>query len=219
MDKPSLAICTPSGRLPSWSYAFCLARMVGCIKSFSRATVQIELGYATDAARIRLVDFTKREGYSHILFLDDDMSFPGDTADRLIAHDKDIVGANYTSRVFPVRPLAVKDSKHHASRGRSGLEKVDIVPTGIMMVRMSVFERLPLPWFQTTFQPESPLDPMSDDVYFCHLARKHGFDVWVDHDLSMEIGHAGTIEFGHMMAPGAEEETKSLIERAKEQAA
>jgi hypothetical protein len=76
-----------------------------------------------------------------------------------------------------------------------------------------------MPWFQTTFQPETPLDPMSDDIYFCRKAREYGFDIWLDHDLSMEIGHVGTLEYNHQMAPGADEEAKSFIERAKEMAA
>jgi hypothetical protein len=58
-----------------------------------------------------------------------------------------------------------------------------------------------MPWFKTEFQPETPHDFMSDDVWFCNLARKHGHEVWLDHDLSQEIGHIGSVEFHHGLTP------------------
>ena len=35
-----------------------------------------------------------------------------------------------------------------------------------------------------------------EDVYFCTMARVHGFEVWVDHDLSKEVTHIGQFEYG-----------------------
>ncbi len=197
-EKPSLAVCTCSGRHPVWPYTFSVARMLTQLgESFARATYQVELGYATDMARNRLVKFAREGKYSHILFIDDDMSFPPNAAARLLAHGKAIVGANYTCRVFPVVPLAGKDGWRVYSGGKTGIEQVDFVPTGMMLVETRVFDDIELPWFQSTFQPGDPWEFMSDDVYFCNKARKQGHEVWVDHALSNEIGHCGQIEF-HM---------------------
>ena len=38
---------------------------------------------------------------THILWLDSDMRFPADTLGRLLARNRDIVGANYCARRFP----------------------------------------------------------------------------------------------------------------------
>jgi len=35
------------------------------------------------------------------------------------------------------------------------------------------------------------------DVFFCNKARAAGFKIWIDHDVSKEIGHVGTFEFKH----------------------
>lgn len=204
--KPSLAICTPSGREPRWPYTFCVARLMGGLRSFSRVTLQIELGYATDSARCRLVKLVKADNYTHTLFIDDDMSFPADAAERLLSRDKDIVAANYTCRVFPVMPLASIDGSRIFSKGKTGLEEVHAAPTGMMLIKNTVFDKLEMPWFQTTFRPEHPDDWMSDDVWFCARARDAGFKVWIDHDLSNEIAHVGGMEFHHGMTQPPEEQ-------------
>ena len=38
---------------------------------------------------------------THIFFVDSDMSFPGDTLERLLAHDKEIVTVEYNRRRLP----------------------------------------------------------------------------------------------------------------------
>jgi hypothetical protein len=38
---------------------------------------------------------------------------------------------------------------------------------------------------------------MGEDVFFCKKARELGHKIYIDHDVSHEIGHIGTFEFGH----------------------
>jgi hypothetical protein len=38
---------------------------------------------------------------------------------------------------------------------------------------------------------------MGEDVFFCKKAQELGYKVSIDHDVSHEIGHIGTFEFGH----------------------
>ena len=42
----------------------------------------------------------------YLLFVDADMRFPKDTLQILMAHDKDIIGVNATTRSEPVKPTA-----------------------------------------------------------------------------------------------------------------
>jgi len=215
---PSLAVCTASSRDPKWPYTFCIAQLMANLKGFERATLNIELGSVCQMARHRLVDIARRDGYSHILFIDDDMRFPADCADRLLARNKPIVAANYVCRVFPVVPLSAKNGERVYSNGKSGLESVDHAPAGMMMIETSVFDRLPMPWFNTQFLPETPSEYMGEDVFFCRLAREHGYDVWIDHDLSHEIGHVGGIEFHEQLAIPPEK-IPSLVELVKREVA
>jgi hypothetical protein len=38
---------------------------------------------------------------------------------------------------------------------------------------------------------------IGEDVFFCQKAAAAGFKIWIDHDVSKEIGHIGTFEFKH----------------------
>jgi hypothetical protein len=37
---------------------------------------------------------------------------------------------------------------------------------------------------------------LGEDIYFCIKAKDAGIDTYVDHDLSMEIGHIGNYTYG-----------------------
>jgi hypothetical protein len=53
---------------------------------------------------------------------------------------------------------------------------------------MSVFDKLPKPWFTTRIEGEKIL---GEDYYFCEQAAKAGFEIWCDGNLSREVGHIG----------------------------
>lgn len=132
-------------------------------------------------------------GASHVLFIDSDMRFPEDTLDRLLAHDADIVGANYVQRTMPEWWVARKDQQVVSSVGRSGLERVDSVGFGVMLVHAHVFHGLQRPWFDTPYDGTTHL---GEDLYFCQQANAAGFYVRIDHDLSQQVRHQGTVELG-----------------------
>ena len=37
----------------------------------------------------------------------------------------------------------------------------------------------------------------TEDVTFCNKVRAAGNQIWIDHDLSREIRHVGSVAFGH----------------------
>ncbi len=86
---------------------------------------------------------------THILFLDDDMTFPRDTLHQLLSHDKDIVAANCVTKMFPPMPTAEKmDGKPMFTLPDStGLEQATRAGTGVMLVKRHVFEGIIQPWF------------------------------------------------------------------------
>jgi hypothetical protein len=156
------------------------------------------LGIYIANLRQSAVSIAQQTGASHLLFIDADMRFPEDTLDRLLAADKDIVAANCVMRTMPEWWVARKAGQVVSSVGRSGLEQVDSVGCGVMLIRLAVFDDLPRPWFST---PWNGQDHDGEDLYFCRLARAHGFAVWIDHDLSQAVRHTGSVELGVPMVP------------------
>jgi len=124
---------------------------------------------------------------THLLFLDSDMTFPVTTLTRLLAHDKDVVGAVYSQRVSPFHPLGVTDAGEHKHITK-GMHRMRIIPTGCMLIRTALFAKIPKPWFNTIADGDHIL---GEDYYFCEQVRRAGFDVWCDGDLSRDIGHIG----------------------------
>lgn len=139
---------------------------------------------------------------THVLFLDSDMTFPADTIARLLAHDKDIVGCTYARRIHPHTALGRLMDVHDGK-----LQEAIELPSGCLMIRTDVFDKLEAPYFRC--QPYPTLDPlpeamagfdvtgyeapgtMSEDYYFCQAARRAGFKVWADMEMSKELTHIG----------------------------
>jgi hypothetical protein len=143
--------------------------------------------------RNQAVTLARAVGASHLLFIDADMRFPAETADRLLAANQDIVAANYVQRTLPEWCVARRDGQPVPSQGRTGLEAVDAVGCGVMLIRTAVFEAIPSPWFSTPWLGGAH---QGEDVYFCQQARVAGLAVWIDHDLSQRVRHQGTVELG-----------------------
>lgn len=133
---------------------------------------------------------------THILFIDSDMRFPADTLERLLAHKKDIVAANYRQRTRDLW-TARKQDKWVDSTGKEGLEEVDTVGFGAMLINMNVFtsklRAVPPNAFSMPFDNSTGIF-VGEDVYFCTVARDKGYKVWIDHDLSQEVKHTGSVE-------------------------
>lgn len=140
------------------------------------------------------------DGFDYVLFLDADMRFPPDTFWRLLKHGKPIVAANYATRRIPVKTVAFRDFASreciYTDTDSAGLEEVDAVGMGCMLIEMEVFRKCPLPWFNLAWLPSGNVW-VGEDIYFCKLAQAHGFKVYVDHDLSKQVRHIGSMEFSH----------------------
>ena len=123
---------------------------------------------------------------THILWIDSDMGFPGDALERLSAHDRGIVGINYARRLVPSCPTAMKDGKAYY-RGK-GLEHVDHVGFGLLLMDVGVFLDLERPYFHF----EQAGDTYTgEDVLFCRMMKAIGIPVYVDNDLSQQVLHGG----------------------------
>ena len=137
-----------------------------------------------------------RRGFSHLLWLDTDMSVPRTAAVRLMAHDLPIVGCNYRSRRQGSSKFTAQqdDGTPVATTAQStGLQEVGAVGFGCVLMRVDLVSRLHRPWFRHGLNDLG--GDIGEDIMFCRSVRATGHPVHIDHDLSKEIGHVGTYTY------------------------
>jgi hypothetical protein len=78
----------------------------------------------------------------------------------------------------------------------TGIEEVGSIGMGVMLIKRNVFEKLTEPWFETPWRTDAR-GYIGEDIFFCRKAQDAGYKIWIDHDVSKEIGHIGTFEFKH----------------------
>lgn len=153
----------------------------------------LRMGCDIVGSRVWLVKNAIKYGATHVLFVDHDMYFPPDTLQRLMDADKDIIGGQYNFRQFPLRSTSIPEG----TEPTDGEYRVDpktlpdkpfkciTLGTGLLLIKTSVFEKIPEPWFQFSRNAEGEL-VQGEDTYFCVQARKAGFDVWCDPTLGVK---------------------------------
>jgi hypothetical protein len=183
-----VALCLPTGDMVNTDFAMSLfalrAKYQGELIVVNARTSIIE------QSRFILAREALRLEADYLFYIDSDLSFPDDALDRLLHHEKDIVGATYIRRREPHAILGYAVDDHDIAPGAVGLAKMARVPFGFMLVKASVFSKIPRPWFNVWFDEEYDCW-VSEDYKFCDLAIEHGFEAFVDLDLSHELAHCG----------------------------
>jgi hypothetical protein len=138
-------------------------------------------------------------GYSHVLMLDADNTWPHDLLARMLAHhSRGIVSGLYFLKQWPNRPVALRNGKWNeldqafdyeydvAAVGATGLRREELVGMGCTLIPTEVFKRLPRPWFQYRLNG-SGFSTITEDVTFCESARSVDCPIWLDPEI--ECGH------------------------------
>jgi len=225
-EAPSIkvAICWPTGGHPKHGFTYDYGQLMAQTAFYAAERRDLDFCAAVQASSYLhqnrnglVMGHLRDDAITHFLFLDDDMRFPKDTLLRLLERNKEIVGANYTSRGGVPRPMAVKDMTYdkggeskllYTYEGSHGCEKVDTMGLGVTLIMRHVFDSIAFPWFDFNFNMELSRHEGEDTTFF-EKARTAGYDVYVDHDLSKEIGHDGDMTFTMDHAVQFEEEKKN----------
>ena len=156
--------------------------------------------------RSKIMQDAVTRGCTHLLFVDSDQTFPPATLRRLLAHKKPVVAANVAVKQIPAFPTARKRPHNggppapiFTTLESKGLEEVWRVGTGIMLIDLSIVQELPQPWFKVSWGDDD--DQYGEDWWFCSLVEKAGIPIYIDHDLSWEVGHIGPMEYQHFHVP------------------
>ena len=147
------------------------------------------------------VNAMKIHNASHILWIDADQGFPADALHRLLAHDKEIVGCTYPRRLGSPYSAATDLDGKPFKASATGLEQAGVIGFGLLLTRISVFEGdydMPL------FAHHDEGGYCTEDVTFCRKVRARGHEIWVDHDLSREVVHIGSVTLTHAHREAAE---------------
>ena len=183
--SPFVALGIPSGDFVHVDFAMSLAML--CMSPGAEVALLNSRSSLIPLGRNQCVGAAQIMKATHLLFLDTDMIFPADTLGRLLAHDKDIVGASYSKRLPPFYPLTVTEENEHVFI-TSGLRRVKLMPTGCLLIRLSIFDALTKPYFNLVAEGDQL---RGEDYYFCEKARAAGLTLWCDGDLSLQLGHIG----------------------------
>jgi hypothetical protein len=189
-----IAICVPSHDLVHVGFAKSLSNLTAYLASNGIDYIPcFGSGTVIPDVRIGIAQYALSTDAEYLMWFDSDMHFPRTTVHRLLEHKKDIVAATYSTRVKPLRSVAFTDKNNFNKRliAATGVHKVYAVGMGCMLVHRSVFEKLPQPWFQHIWNHDT-LDFSGEDIHFCKLANENNIDVYVDVDLSFDLGHYGT---------------------------
>lgn len=163
-----------------------------------------------DVSRDKAVKIAIQRGARWLFFIDSDVVAPVDTLERLIAHNKPIVGGLYVRRHNPpfnemlrqmpngmLRPI--QDGEYTPGE----LVSCDAIATGCMLIDTQIFEKMQPynivvdgqqvypQWFFWT-ENRLPLG-RSEDFSFCGKARQFGIEIFCD--TSIVCKHIGPIKF------------------------
>lgn len=201
LKKSKLAVLVPCRDVLHSAHALCLTQLVKLNTMNGIDThVVMEASTILLTQRERLALEAQTIGAEYILWLDSDMVFPASTALRLMAHKENIVAANYIRRQPPYKGVAYKTIGDWQNplpyETVDELVEVEGIGMGCMLMKTEILDKIPRPWFEFEWSPESN-DWLGEDMIFCQKMARAGYTVKVDTHISMETRHLGTYAFGH----------------------
>lgn len=200
LKKSKLAVLVPCRDTLHSAFAMCLTEMVK-LNTMNGLDTHVIMDSSTIllTQREKLALEARNVGAEYMLWLDSDLVFPATTALRLLAHQEDIVAANYVRRQPPYKGVAyetIGDWENPLSyEPQDELVPVEGIGMGCMLVKTSILDEMPQPWFEFGWTPETS-DWLGEDMIFCQKMAQAGYTVKVDTNLSMETRHLGTYAFG-----------------------
>lgn len=173
-------------------------------------------GMPIDVTRESMVKTALNAGFEWIFFLDSDVILPKDALQKLFSHNLPVVCGLYKAKKpngffwaawMKGKTPEGKDAFVPIANWSGRLFEVDVIGTGCMLVHRKVFEgiraKTDIPFFMWARERNTVLldklnlpDPMmrevSEDFWFCLLAKYCGYQIVVDGDV--KCGHLTTVK-------------------------
>jgi hypothetical protein len=200
LKKNKLAVLVPCRDMLHAGFSKCLVELVK-LNTMNGLDTHVVYDASTVllTQRARLAAEAQAIGAEYMLWVDSDMIFPATTALRLLAHNEPVVACNYIRRQLPAKGVAYETIGDWENplpfEPQDELVPVEGIGMGCMLVKTSILQEIPKPWFEFHWTEESN-DHLGEDMDFCMKMADAGYTVKIDTNLSMEIRHLGTWAFG-----------------------
>ena len=150
-----------------------------------------QTGSYIQSNREEIVKMAKKLDCTHLLFVDHDMIFESKAVEKLINHNKDIIGADYNLRKLPLESTIKRADPNGAEiwvEHPNGLVECCAVGMGFTLINLLVFDHIPHPWFFLEPDKDGSIK-YGEDMWFCRKAREAGYKIWCD--LTAKVQHMG----------------------------
>jgi len=187
MKKPKVLISVPNG--DGWTHktvSFAVVRMLQDSRVESQYIAPTHSPYENNLHKIR-IDFLSGD-FDYWINIDSDNPPINNPLD-LVFLQKDIIGcvtpvwANIKEGDYPIYWNAldsVGEEGWRPHRECTGLQEVDAIGSGCMVLSRKIMETLPAP-FQRIFHGDGTVD-IGCDYAFCRRAKRLGFKVYAHYD-------------------------------------
>lgn len=202
MSDVKLVIGVPTaGRVPM-GFAYSLAGMIAKvgahrIPTIPEATIEVCMDIVESSNWITNREQLARRavdgGKTHLMFLDDDMTFEPQILEIMLGRRQDIVCTNYLIKTEPAKDfvaVGLNGQRVPTTATSVGLEPIAYSGFGVSIFATEVFKKTPQPWFLPEFNAEKS-EYTTEDNPFYRKAREAGFTVYLDHDASKLVSHIG----------------------------
>lgn len=220
-DRKHVAVVTPCDDMIKTAFAMSMIKMLE--RTYAAPPPSLRGLYVNTLSssilpqgRQTLADLALKNGATHLLWIDSDMSFPADMLLRFLQRDEKIIGINAVTRRPPHLSCAqyADGSFVKTIRDSQGLEKVGRTGFGVLWVAAEVFTGMTKPYFSFPWD-EGLQDFRGEDMYFFDKANQLGFESYIDHNLSKEVMHYGSYGFNPLMLENVERSAKPVEEAAQ----
>lgn len=212
MKNLRLFVAIPSGRDWCSGFGMCMVNLgmyfSRKVPGFEQQQMRILNRQGSLLANMRqdMIEIAFKGGATHLLFIDSDQTFPHDIIHRFLAHRKQVVAANVATKKFPPDPTARLNDGTYAGRlcyttpESKGLEEVWRIGTGVMLLDLNLFKREEMKkvphWFDQRWDDRIG-SYVGEDWGFCERLQAAGVKLYIDHDVSKEVGHIGSHTYEH----------------------
>jgi len=150
-------------------------------------------GMNTVSARNKIVYRALEQEFDYVFFMDSDMEFPPNTLDRLLSHNKDIVGGFYVRKKKGYLPNAFKlgfaEQDKLLTEFVEDFREVEAIGTGCLLIKTDVFNNIKTPWFYYEPTMAEDFHMSTEDIVFCRNAKEAGYKIYCDGEIM--CGHVG----------------------------
>lgn len=162
---------------------------------------------AIEAMRNNIIEDALVSECTHVIMMDTDQIYDKKTIPVMLSHKLPVVGCLVYRRYPPFDPLMLSGSVGRYKTIKEwlpdSLVDVDATGCGCLMFEMSVFKKMPRPWFKFRKSSEGEV---GEDIGFCSDLKRAGYNIYVD----------TSIPAGHLSRMVVNEQTWRLYKTLKE---